>query len=46
MNIPIWTEENQRNIEKLQKDTGIFLNPFFGYTHEDEHPNTEEKDNI
>ena len=42
MNLPTWTEENQKNMEQLQKDTGIFVNPIVGYTHEDEYPVIEE----
>lgn len=38
MNIPELTEEYQKYIEKLQKDTRILTNPIFGYTHEDEYP--------
>jgi len=38
MDIPTWTEESQRYIEQLQKDTGILLNPAIGYTQEDEYP--------
>ncbi len=42
MNLPTWTEENQKNMEQLQKDTGIFVNPIVRYTHEDEYPVIEE----
>lgn len=38
LNSPVWTEENQRNVEKLQKDTGIFVNPIVKQEHEDEYP--------
>lgn len=38
MDLPTWTEENQKNMEQLQKDTGIFVNPIIGYAHEDEYP--------
>jgi len=38
MDLPTWTQENQKNIEQLQKDTGIFVNPIVGYAHEDEYP--------
>jgi len=38
MDIPEWTEENQKYIEQLQKDTGIFVDPTIGYTQEDEYP--------
>ena len=38
MNLPTWTEENQKNMEQLQKETGIFINPIIGYVHEDEYP--------
>lgn len=35
---PDWTEEDQKKIEKLQKETGMFVNPVIGETHEDEYP--------
>lgn len=38
LDIPKWTAENQNDMEKLQKETGIFVNPNMGYTHEDEYP--------
>ncbi len=38
MDIPEWTEECQRHMEKLQKETGIFVNPIVGHTSEDEYP--------
>jgi hypothetical protein len=38
MNIPEWTEECQTHMEKLQKETGIFVNPIIGRTTEDEYP--------
>jgi len=38
MDLSTWTQENQKNIEQLQKDTGIFVNPIVGYAHEDEYP--------
>ena len=38
VNIPELTEEYQKYIDELQKDTGILTNPIFGYTHEEEYP--------
>jgi len=38
MDILDLTEENQKYIERLQKDTGIFVNPTIDYTQEDEYP--------
>ncbi|MCM8782474.1 MAG: SEC-C metal-binding domain-containing protein [Candidatus Omnitrophica bacterium] len=38
LDIPNWTAENQKNMEQLQKETGIFANPKIGYAHEDEYP--------
>lgn len=38
VNIPELTEEYQKYINELQKDTGILTNPIFGYTHEEEYP--------
>jgi len=41
---PEWTEENQKNMEKVQQETGILINPTIGYTHFGEYPKLE-KDN-
>lgn len=38
LNIPGWTEEHQKNMERLQQETGIFSNPIMGYTEEVEYP--------
>jgi len=38
LNIPEWTKENQKEMERIQHETGILLNPILGYTHEDEYP--------
>ena len=38
LDMPEWTEENQKNMKEIQQETGIFLNPKIGYTHEDEYP--------
>ena len=35
---PEWTEEDQHNMEQLQKETGIFVDPITSYTHEAEYP--------
>ena len=40
---PDWTEEDQIKMEQLQKDTGIFVNPVIGYSHEDEYPQLNKK---
>ena len=42
LDIPEWTEEYQKYIDELQKDTGILTNPIFGYAHEDEYPKLAE----
>ena len=39
MDIPEWTEKHQKQMEKLQKETGIFANPIIGLTSEKEYPN-------
>ena len=44
MDLPTWTKENQENMERLQKETGIFVNPVIGYTHEDEYPIIKQPD--
>ena len=38
LDLPEWTQENQSNMEQLQKVTGIFVNPVVNYVHEDEYP--------
>jgi hypothetical protein len=38
INLPIWTSENQREMEKLQRRNGIFLNPKVGKIEETEYP--------
>ena len=40
--MPIWTEENQKEMEKIQQDTGILLNPIISTVHEDEYPKSNE----
>jgi len=41
LDIPKWTEKHQKNMEKLQQETGIFSNPIIGYTEEVEFPELE-----
>lgn len=41
LDIPEWTEKHQKNMEKLQQETGIFSNPIIGYTEEVEFPELE-----
>lgn len=38
LDIPEWTEQNQREMERAQRETGIFLNPKESIMHEDEYP--------
>ncbi len=38
MDIPEWTEENQKDMEKLQQETGILTSPITSYAHEEEYP--------
>jgi len=40
LNLPTRTEEDQRNMEKLQKETGILVDPIIKSIHEDEYPTT------
>lgn len=35
---PNWTEEDQKRVEQLQADTGMFVNPTMAEVHEDEYP--------
>lgn len=38
MDIPEWTEECQKDMKKLQQETGILTNPIVSHTHEEEYP--------
>jgi hypothetical protein len=38
VDIPIWNDEDQKKVEQLQKETGMFVNPIMGEAHEDEYP--------
>jgi hypothetical protein len=38
LDMPDWTEENQKEMEKVQQETGILLNPVISIAHEDEYP--------
>ncbi len=38
LDLPVWTDENQEFVEKLQKETGFFTKPITEYFHEDEYP--------
>lgn len=38
LDMPEWTEENQKEMEKAQKETGILLDPIINIAHEDEYP--------
>lgn len=42
LDMPEWTEQNQREMEKVQRETGILLNPIIGIAHEDEYPKFKE----
>lgn len=39
LEIPIWTDKEQKEMENLKKEADIFLNPKWGFVHEDEYPN-------
>ncbi len=41
LDIPEWTEKCQKDMEKLQQETGILVNPTISYTHFDEYPKLE-----
>ena len=38
LNMPKWTENNQKEMDRIQQETGILVNPTLGYAHEDEYP--------
>ena len=38
LDMPEWTEQNQREMEKVQQETGILLSPEISIMHEDEYP--------
>ena len=37
LDMPMWTDENQKNMEQLQQNTGIFVNPIIRSFQEDEY---------
>jgi len=43
VDIPEWTQENQRTMEELQKSTGILDDPIAQYTYETEYPKKQLK---
>lgn len=38
LDMPEWTQYNQREMERVQRETGILLNPEISIVHEDEYP--------
>lgn len=38
VDVPVWTDEDQKKVDQLQKETGMFINPVMGEAHEDEYP--------
>jgi len=38
LDMPEWTERNQREMEKMQQETGIFLSPEISIVNEEEYP--------
>jgi len=38
LELPKWTDKEQEELEKLQKETGIFTNLVFKHAHEEEYP--------
>jgi len=38
LHMPEWTEKNQKEMERIQQETGILLNPIVSIAHEDEYP--------
>ncbi|MHC4728122.1 MAG: hypothetical protein ACYS17_12940 [Planctomycetota bacterium] len=38
LDISLWTEQNQKEMERGQRETGILLNPEISIEHEDEYP--------
>ena len=43
LHIPVWTKQNQIDVERLQKETSIFLNPIIAYAHDEEYPQPADK---
>lgn len=42
LDMPEWTAENQKEMKKIQQESGILLNPIISIAHEDEYPKLEE----
>ncbi len=41
--MPEWTEQNQKEMEKMQQQTGILVNPTISNAHFDEYPKSERR---
>lgn len=39
--LPVWTDEEQKTVERLQSETGMLMNPSIRYVHEAEYPESE-----
>jgi len=46
IDLPEWTEENQKQMEKLQQETGILLSPEIGIAHEEEYTRSNKRINL
>ena len=46
LDMPIWTDQNQKEMEIVQQQTGILLNPKVSIIQEDEFPRGSEIDSI
>jgi hypothetical protein len=41
LEMPEWSEEDDRRVEQIQRETGILTNVMLGETHEDEYPSDD-----
>ena len=40
LDLPTWTEAEDKHMKIIQEKTGVFLNPELNFVHEDEYPKT------
>jgi hypothetical protein len=41
LDMPEWTEENQQEMKRIQRETRILVSPITSVAHEDEYPKSE-----
>jgi len=44
--LPEWTDDHQKEMEEIQRKTGVFVTPTFEQTHEEEYPTASRKSGV